>query len=85
MELTEISEDLMSQKANSRIGTTSEFLVESIEDEEISGRIMQQGPETDGISYILDKNIKLGDILEVEITGSHGADLEVKKNRKESN
>lgn len=85
LELTEISEDLMSQKANSRIGTTSEFLVESIEDEEISGRIMQQGPETDGISYILDKNIKLGDILEVEITGSHGADLEVKKNRKESN
>ena len=69
----------MSQKANSRIGLTSQFLVESLEDDEITGRSQQQGPETDGISYILDKNIKLGDILEVEVIGNNGADLEVKK------
>lgn len=78
-ELTDISQDLMSQKANSRIGSTSEIMVESIEDQEITGRIKQQGPETDGISYISDQNIKLGDILEVEIIGSNGADLEVKR------
>ena len=78
-ELTDIAQELMSQKANSRIGLTSQFLVESLEDDEITGRIQQQGPETDGISYILDKNIKLGDILEVEVIGNNGADLEVKK------
>jgi ribosomal protein S12 methylthiotransferase RimO len=78
-ELTEIAEDLMSQKAHSRIGSSSQLLVESIDEDEVSGRIQQQGPETDGISYINDKNIKLGDILEVEIVGSNGADLEVKR------
>ncbi len=78
-ELTEIAEDLMSQKAHSRIGSSSQLLVESIDEHEVSGRIQQQGPETDGISYINDKNIKLGDILEVEIVGSNGADLEVKR------
>jgi ribosomal protein S12 methylthiotransferase RimO len=78
-ELTDISQELMSQKANSRIGLTTEFLVESIEDDEITGRIQQQGPETDGISYITGENIKLGDILEVEVICNSGADLEVKK------
>jgi tRNA A37 methylthiotransferase MiaB len=78
-ELTEIAEDLMSQKAHSRIGSSSQLLVESIDEDEITGRIQQQGPETDGISYIKDKNIKLGDILEVEIVGSNGSDLEVKR------
>ncbi|MEY2827528.1 MAG: ribosomal protein methylthiotransferase RimO [Actinomycetota bacterium] len=78
-ELTEIAEDLMSQKAHSRIGSSSQLLVESIDEDEITGRIQQQGPETDGISYINDKNIKLGDILEVEIVGSNGSDLEVKR------
>lgn len=78
-ELTDIAQELMSQKANSRIGLTTEFLVESIEDDEITGRIQQQGPETDGISYITGENIKLGDILEVEVIGNSGADLEVKK------
>lgn len=78
-ELNDISQELMSQKANSRIGQSSQFIVESKEDGEIFGRIMQQGPETDGISYIADKNLEIGDILEVEIIGSSGADLEVKK------
>ncbi|MFZ9249244.1 MAG: MiaB/RimO family radical SAM methylthiotransferase, partial [Candidatus Nanopelagicales bacterium] len=78
-ELTEIAEDLMSQKAHSRIGSSSQLLVETIDEDEVTGRIQQQGPETDGISYINDKNIKLGDILEVEIVGSNGSDLEVKR------
>ena len=78
-ELNMISEELMSQKAQSRIGQEVDFLVENIEDQEISGRIMQQGPEVDGISTILDSRLKIGEIVKAVVTGSSGPDLEVSR------
>ncbi len=78
-ELNMIAEELMSQKAQSRIGQEVDFLVENIEDQEISGRIMQQGPEVDGISTILDSRLKIGEIVKAVVTGSSGPDLEVSR------
>ena len=53
--------------------------LENIEDQEISGRIMQQGPEVDGISTILDSRLKIGEIVKAVVTGSSGPDLEVSR------
>ena len=40
---------------------------------------MQQGPEVDGISTILDSRLKIGEIVKAVVTGSSGPDLEVSR------
>jgi len=77
-DLTVIANELMSQKAYSRIGQQVQVLVESVEDNEVTGRIMQQGPEVDGLTYVLEARASVGDVINGVVVGSVGADLEVR-------
>ena len=77
-ELNSIAEELMSQKAHSRINTEVEVLVEAVDEDGVTGRIKEQGPEVDGITTILNSQASVGDLVNAVVVGSVGADLEVK-------
>ena len=68
----------MSQLAHQRIGEDVEVLVEASDEDGLTGRIMQQGPEVDGITTILDSVASVGELVKAVVVGSVGADLEVK-------
>ena len=76
--LNTIAQELMSQRAHQRIGENVEVLVEAIDEDGLTGRIMQQGPEVDGITTILDSVASVGELVKAVVVGSVGADLEVK-------
>jgi MiaB/RimO family radical SAM methylthiotransferase len=77
-ELNSIVEELMSQKAHSRINSEVEVLVEANDEDGVTGRIREQGPEVDGITTILDSFASVGELVKAVVVGSVGADLEVK-------
>jgi ribosomal protein S12 methylthiotransferase RimO len=77
-ELNTVAEELMSQKAHSRIGQNVEVLVEAIEENVSIGRIQQQGPEVDGLTTVLNSQVQIGDFISARIVASQGTDLEVK-------
>ena len=76
--LNSIAEELMSQKAHSRINSEVEVLVEANDEDGVTGRTKEQGPEVDGITTILNSNASVGDLVKAVVVGSVGADLEVK-------
>ena len=76
--LNTIAQELMSQRAHQRIGEDVEVLVEASDEDGLTGRIMQQGPEVDGITTILDSVASVGELVKAVVVGSVGADLEVK-------
>ena len=76
--LNSIAEELMSQKAHSRINSEVEVLVEANDEDGVTGRTREQGPEVDGITTILNSNASVGDLVNAVVVGSVGADLEVK-------
>ena len=67
----------MSQRAQGRINNDVEVLVEANDEDGVTGRIRQQGPEVDGITTILNSNASVGDLVKAVVVGSVGADLEV--------
>lgn len=74
--LSSLVEELVSQRAADRVGTTMQVLVESIDGDEIIGRGEHQAPEVDGTVTIEDaRALEVGDIVTVTITDSNGADL----------
>lgn len=76
--LNTIAQELMSQRAHQRIGEDVEVLVEASDEDGLTGGIMQQGPEVDGITTILDSVASVGELVKAVVVGSVGADLEVK-------
>ena len=74
--LSSLVEELVSQRAADRVGTTMQVLVESIDEDEIIGRGEHQAPEVDGTVTIENaRALEVGDIVTVTITDSNGADL----------
>ena len=73
-------DELMSQRAEDRIGTEVTVLVEQAEDEdfECTGRAAHQAPEVDG-ECVLERGSGLaaGDLVRCVVTGTEGADLQV--------
>ena len=53
--LSSLADELCSQRAEDRVGTTVEVLVEDVDDEddEIVGRAAHQGPDVDGVVRLL--------------------------------
>jgi ribosomal protein S12 methylthiotransferase len=73
--ITSLVDEVVSQRAEDRVGSETEFLVESIGNE-IEGRVMWQGPEVDGTTRLVTKEVlKVGDLLKVRIVDTEGADL----------
>ncbi|MEV6346082.1 30S ribosomal protein S12 methylthiotransferase RimO [Actinoplanes sp. NPDC051851] len=77
-----LAEELCNQRAEDRIGTTVEVLVDAIEDGEIEGRAEHQAPEVDGSTTLVagDEGVDVaalrpGDLVRARVTGTEGVDL----------
>ncbi|QJY47317.1 30S ribosomal protein S12 methylthiotransferase RimO [Pseudonocardia broussonetiae] len=78
--LSSLVEELMSQRAEERIGTEVEVLVEVAEDEdfECTGRAAHQAPDVDGeCVFERGSGLAVGDLVKAVVVGTEGADLVV--------
>jgi ribosomal protein S12 methylthiotransferase len=75
--VSSLAEELMSQRAEDRIGEQVEVLVERIEPDEVVGRGAHQAPETDGAVILIGEvaGLRVGSFVNALVTGSEGADL----------
>ncbi|WP_028655435.1 30S ribosomal protein S12 methylthiotransferase RimO [Nocardioides sp. J54] len=79
--LNDLVAELTSERAEERIGSTVEVLVEEVDpdgtgDGTVEGRAAQQGPEVDGTTRVLGApDARVGDILTALVVASDGVDL----------
>ncbi|WP_103352536.1 30S ribosomal protein S12 methylthiotransferase RimO [Amycolatopsis sp. CA-128772] len=78
--ISALVEELTAQRAEDRIGTFVDVLVELDDDGELTGRAAHQAPEVDGECVILDapEKTQVGDFLRCEVVDSAGVDLIVR-------
>ncbi len=71
-----LADELVNQRAEDRIGTTVEVLIEEA-DPEIVGRAAHQGPEVDGAVTLIDAPavLRIGQFVSAEVVDSEGVDL----------
>jgi tRNA A37 methylthiotransferase MiaB len=76
-EINRLAEELVSQRAEDRIGERVDVLVESMADGTVSGRAAFQGPDVDGTTSVRDvsPDVRIGDIVRATVVGSAGVDL----------
>ncbi len=73
--IADLADELITQRAESRVGSDVEVLVDDV-DGEVIGRAGHQGPEVDGTTTLIDGvGIGVGQIVRARVTGSDGADL----------
>jgi ribosomal protein S12 methylthiotransferase len=77
-EILSIGSKILKDINRERIGSTENCLVEGFSDETellLQGRVWDQAPEVDGVTYITAGHADLGDMQRVQITDSYGPDL----------
>ncbi len=76
-QVTDLVEQLTSQRAEERVGEDVVVLVESVTDGVTEGRADHQGPEVDGTTRLTegDRAYAVGDLVEAVVVDSEGADL----------
>jgi ribosomal protein S12 methylthiotransferase len=73
--VADLAEELVNQRAASRIGEYVQVLVEEV-DRETVGRAAHQGPEVDGnVSLMITEPVAPGDLVEAVVCGTAGVDL----------
>jgi len=75
---TSLAEEIVSQRAEDRIGDEVEVLIEFIDGDTIEGRSAHQGPEVDGSTFIQagpDQSFQVGQYVRAKVVESAGADL----------
>lgn len=77
-----LAEELCAQRAEDRMGSTIEVMVDTVEDGEIEGRAEHQAPEVDGSTTLVagEQGVDLtalrpGDLVRATVTGTEGVDL----------
>ncbi|MET8673872.1 30S ribosomal protein S12 methylthiotransferase RimO [Streptomyces albidoflavus] len=75
--VSRLAEELVSQRADERVGETVEVLVESVDEEEGAvGRAAHQAPETDGqILFTSGADLTPGRMVVAKVVGTEGVDL----------
>jgi ribosomal protein S12 methylthiotransferase RimO len=76
--ISALVDELMAQRAEDRVGTEVEVLVEAAEDEdfECTGRAAHQAPEVDGeCVFERGSGLEVGDMVRAVVVGTEGADL----------
>jgi tRNA A37 methylthiotransferase MiaB len=75
--VTRLVEELVSQRAEDRIGERVQVLLETLDGGTGEGRAAHQGPEVDGCTTLvgLPGDARVGDLVAATVTGSDGADL----------
>ncbi|MET8803231.1 30S ribosomal protein S12 methylthiotransferase RimO [Streptomyces sp. NPDC004546] len=75
--VSRLAEELVSQRAEERVGATVHVLVESVDEEEgVYGRAAHQAPETDGqVLLTSGAGLGVGRMVEAKVVGTEGVDL----------
>ncbi|KKD09143.1 ribosomal protein S12 methylthiotransferase [Streptomyces sp. WM6386] len=74
--VSRLAEELVSQRAEERVGETVHVLVESVDDEGVHGRGEHQAPETDGqVLLTSGEGLSVGRMVEAKVIGTEGVDL----------
>ncbi len=80
--ISELAEELMTQRAEDRVGSEVVVLVERAEseDDDCAGRAPHQGPDADGECVFADASgagaaLRPGDLVRARVVGSEGVDL----------
>jgi ribosomal protein S12 methylthiotransferase len=75
--IASLSDELVAQRAEDRIGEAVEVLVESAADGEVDGRAEHQAPEVDGAVRVRDvpPTVVVADIILATVTETDGVDL----------
>lgn len=74
--LASLSEELVSQRAEDRIGEVLEVLIESVTDGVAEGRAEHQAPEVDGsVTIHATRSVAVGDVVVATVVESDGVDL----------
>jgi MiaB/RimO family radical SAM methylthiotransferase len=82
--ISALAEELCNQRAEERLGSTVEVLVESIGPDGVEGRAHHQAPEVDGsvtlvpaisASAVELTELSIGDLVRASVTGTDGVDL----------
>ncbi|MFV0451101.1 MAG: MiaB/RimO family radical SAM methylthiotransferase, partial [Propioniciclava sp.] len=76
-----LTQNLMEQRADERIGERVRVLVESVEDGVATGRAAHQGPDVDPVCHIEDPGpeVQVGGFIWGRVTATDGVDLIVKE------
>jgi ribosomal protein S12 methylthiotransferase len=75
LRVADLADELVSQRAEARIGESVQVLVEEV-DSEILGRAPHQGPEVDGNVRLISRHpVTPGDLVGAIVSDSDGADL----------
>jgi tRNA A37 methylthiotransferase MiaB len=73
--ISRLAEELTSQRAEERIGSTVDVLIESVDGDEADGRAAHQAPEVDGGTTVHGAGLRVGDIVRARVVDSVGVDL----------
>jgi ribosomal protein S12 methylthiotransferase RimO len=79
--LSALADELCAQRAEERIGSTVEVLIDSVAGDEVEGRAAHQAPEVDGSTTLTGGSAAEtgvwcpGDLVRAVVTGSEGVDL----------
>jgi ribosomal protein S12 methylthiotransferase RimO len=73
--VSQLAEELTAQRAEERIGTVVDVLVESVDGDVAIGRAAHQAPEVDGETTVRGEGLRVGDLVRGKVTGSEGVDL----------
>ncbi|WP_340375538.1 30S ribosomal protein S12 methylthiotransferase RimO [Streptomyces sp. SS7] len=74
--VSRLAEELVSQRAEERVGETVHVLVESLDEDGVHGRGAHQAPETDGqVLLTSGEGLAVGRMVEAKVTGTEGVDL----------
>ncbi len=75
--VSRLAEELVSQRAEERVGETVQVLVESVDEEEgVYGRAAHQAPETDGqVLLTSGEGLSVGRMVEAKVVATEGVDL----------
>jgi ribosomal protein S12 methylthiotransferase len=75
--LSALADELCTQRAEERVGSQVEVLVDAVRPGEIEGRAAHQAPEVDGSTTLVGGALEVrpGDLVRARVTGSEGVDL----------
>jgi MiaB/RimO family radical SAM methylthiotransferase len=75
--VSRLAEELVSQRAEERVGETVRVLVESVDEEDgVYGRAAHQAPETDGqVRLTSAQGLRVGQFVDAEVIATEGVDL----------
>ncbi|EAP99556.1 hypothetical protein JNB_05270 [Janibacter sp. HTCC2649] len=75
--ITDLIEELTTQRAEDRIGESVRVLIEEVDDEtgDVIGRAEHQGPDVDGTTRVVGAQASIGETVLATVVGTEGIDL----------